>query len=266
MAARRRTTTRAAALPARRALPDLARFAPSARSIAVGVLIVVLAVGGYFGARDTSLFAVRTVEVHGGTPALRAQVAAALRPLRGDSLLRLDGDAIGSRLAALPGVASFRYDRSFPGTLRVVVKAERPVLVLRLGPRALLVSSTGRVLRKLPHPRNSSLPRLWLPAATPADVGSTAPLAVRVAAAALAPVRPRTLPRPVQEVVATRTALTMRLTDGFELRLGDLGDLRLKLAIARRILAQTGAARASGYLDVSVPERPVLASNPQVAG
>ena len=57
------------------------------------------------------------------------------------------------------------------------------------------------------------------------------------------------------------------LAAGLELRLGDSGDLRLKLAIARRILAATGAARAGGgYLDVSVPERPVLAANSQVGG
>ena len=47
------------------------------------------------------------------------------------------------------------------------------------------------------------------------------------------------------------------LGGGLELRLGDGGDLRLKLAIARRILRRTGAASAGGgYLDVSVPERP----------
>ena len=49
--------------------------------------------------------------------------------------------------------------------------------------------------------------------------------------------------------------------------LGDATDLRLKLAIARRILRATGAATTAGaYLDVAVPERSVLDSNPQVGG
>jgi hypothetical protein len=61
--------------------------------------------------------------------------------------------------------------------------------------------------------------------------------------------------------------LTLELGSGLELRLGDTGDLRLKLAIARRILRTTVAVSdVSGYLDVSVPERPVLALNPQVGG
>ena len=53
----------------------------------------------------------------------------------------------------------------------------------------------------------------------------------------------------------------------FELRLGDTSDLRLKLAIARRILNSTGAVTAGpGYLDVSLPERPVLVGNSQGGG
>jgi hypothetical protein len=51
------------------------------------------------------------------------------------------------------------------------------------------------------------------------------------------------------------------------LRLGDPSDLHLKVAIARRILAVSGAVTAgTGYLDVSLPQRPVLATNSQVGG
>ena len=66
--------------------------------------------------------------------------------------------------------------------------------------------------------------------------------------------------------VGKRT-LTLELGSGLELRLGDAGDLRLKLAIARRILRSAAAQSAtSGYLDVSLPERPVLGLNSQVGG
>ena len=41
---------------------------------------------------------------------------------------------------------------------------------------------------------------------------------------------------------------------GLEVRLGNLGQLPLKLALARKILAMGGVQR---YVDVSVPERPV---------
>jgi hypothetical protein len=63
------------------------------------------------------------------------------------------------------------------------------------------------------------------------------------------------------------TELTLVLRSGLQVRLGGVGDLRLKLAIARRILRAVGADSGStGYLDVSVPERPVIAgSNAQVS-
>ena len=84
--------------------------------------------------------------------------------------------------------------------------------------------------------------------------------------AALAALRGTRLPQPVRTVGGGMTALTLTLASGFELRLGDPGDLRLKLAIARRILVSVGVGAGSGYLDVSVPERPVLNLNPQVSG
>jgi hypothetical protein len=55
--------------------------------------------------------------------------------------------------------------------------------------------------------------------------------------------------------VATADGLTLRLASGLELRLGDMHDVRLKLAVAARVLRVLPAG--SGYLDVSVPDRPV---------
>jgi hypothetical protein len=54
------------------------------------------------------------------------------------------------------------------------------------------------------------------------------------------------------------------LRSGLQLRLGDARDLGLKLAVARRIFALPGLT-VDGYVDVSVPERPV-AGMPQVEG
>jgi cell division septal protein FtsQ len=240
---------------------------PTPRSLLVALAIVLAAGAAYFGARETSIFAVRTLDVRGGTPALRAQVRAALAPEVGRSLLRVGSDDVGQRLAPVSGVRTFRYDRRFPGTLEVVVSAERPVLIVRQGKTAFLVSSTGRVIRSLAHPHLSSLTRLWLPTKADAPVvGTDLPPSEAAAAMAVAPLRSAPLPGHVESVKSDGTQLTLTLASGFEVRLGDIGDLRLKLAIARRILSITAAAAGSGYVDVSVPERPVLASNSQVGG
>jgi len=256
-------------LPARRGALDVRQLIPSGRSIAAGVLLLALAVGCYIGARQTSVFAVRTIDVRGGTPELRAEVRAALAGAVGASLLTVDGGSLSHRIAPLPDVRSFTYDRDFPHTLRIVVRREVPVLVVRQvpGKTAFLVASTGKVIRTLAHPERSNLPRLWVKKNVPLAVGNQVPPSLLPAAASLASLRGSGLPGGVHVVSVGQTGLTLTLGGGLEVRLGDPGDIRLKLAIARRILAATGAASAGdGYLDVSVPQRPVLSQNSQVGG
>jgi hypothetical protein len=81
--------------------------------------------------------------------------------------------------------------------------------------------------------------------------------------AAIAPLRPLRLGGRVRQVLAGDGQLTLVLASGTELRLGDSGDLRLKLSIAKQILPLAGGA---AYVDVSVPERPVAGYKSQVGG
>jgi len=268
VAARKRSTSRTAVLPARRAASlQLTRLAPSGRSVLIGLVIFALAVGGYIAARETSIFAVRTIEIRGGDQALQAQVKAALAGEVGQSLMKIDGNSLDRRIAPLPGVRAFKYDRAFPNTLRIVLRPEQPVLVLRSGADAYLVAATGRVIRPLAHPHLSHLPRLYVAKGdVQVRVGEPLPPAMAAAALALAPLRGAPLPGGVRQVRGGKE-LTLVLGGGLEVRLGDHGDLQLKLAIARRILRATAAATSGGgYLDVSVPERPVLSLKSQVAG
>jgi cell division protein FtsQ len=239
---------------------------PSLRSFLVGLAILALAAAAYAGARETSVFAVREVSIAGGSPALRAQVGKALAPELGRSLVRIGGGEIERRVAKVPGVLAVRYDRRFPHTLRVVVTPERPVLLLRRGGKGWVVSARGRVLRSVKHPRVSSLPRAWVPKPTVVRVGKTlAPEGGGTIAMVLAPLGAGAFPAGVRSVRAKDSELTLILGSGLELRLGDAGDLRLKLAVARRILALQGAESTAAYVDVSVPERPVVGSgNTQV--
>ena len=256
--------TRAATIPAPRR-GELARALPSPRSLLAGGALFLAAAAAFFGARESSVFAVRTIEVRGAPPALRAQVVKALRRERGLSLLRVDGNLLDRRLALVPGVVSSTFDRSFPNTLVVVVKPERPVAVLRRGSDSWLVSARGRVLRELARGARPELPRIWVGRKTDVDVGATlTDDAGGRAARALAPLAQVRFPARVTAVRAGDEQLTFKLRSGLELRFGDSGDLRLKLAIARRILTGLGHAGAGDYVDVSVPERPVAFLNPQL--
>jgi cell division septal protein FtsQ len=260
-----RATVPARARPVK---PSARRFLPSARAVAIVFGGVVLAGGAYAAALETTVFSVRNIVIVGGTPRVKDELREALATELGRSLLRIGSSEIDRRVATIPDLVGVSYDRQFPHTLRVRVDAERPVLLLRRGRDTWLVSARGRVMQRLRTPKRSSLPRVWVPKGTAVELGATLPAADGgIAAAALAPITRHTFPTSVRFVRVSGSELTLVLHSGLQVRLGDLGDLRLKIAIAQRILHAVGAdVSTSGYLDVSVPERPVVsATNSQVS-
>ncbi len=249
------------AVPTRQAPAE--RWLPSTRSILLGLLLAVGGIGAYFGIARSSVFAIRTIEVPGVPPGVAAKVREELAPSVGSNLIGFDTGAAARRLIALPQVASAQLDRSFPNTLRVLVKLEVPVAVLRQGSSAWVVSARDRILRELTARPYPALPRIWVThtAALAVNSSVTSDLAPAVASAtALIELR---LSTGVRSVAVQNGSITAQLASGGEIRLGDDSQLRLKLAIARRILSLAGE---SAYVDVSVPDRPVSASNPQVGG
>jgi cell division protein FtsQ len=236
---------------------------PSARSLAGGLGLLALAGGAYGAARQTSAFALTRIEVSGGPLPVRAQVRQAVAPLRGDSLLRVDGAALLRRVDALPTVVASGYDRAFPHTLRITVVPERPVAVIRQGAKSWLASARGRVMALLAPHAAPDLPRVWVPRTTAVAVGGFLP-ARHAAAVARSLALARRFPAHIVLGALQRDGLVLRLRSGLEVRLGDATDIRLKLAIAARALRTlpTGAH----YIDVSVPGRPVAGNNPQVSG
>lgn len=243
--------------PARERRPGRARqssWLPSLRSLAIGALIVLGAGTAYLVARETSLFAIRSIEVRGVPPELGVKIRAALAPLQGSSLVSFDADTARRRLAALPEVAAASYDRDFPHTLQIFVRPERAVAVARRGPDAWLVSARARVLRRLASKPYPTLPRIWLPASADVAPGQTLAGSPAQAARVLGAAAPYRLPGSVRMVRADDSELTLVLASGLEVRLGDPSSLALKLAVARQIVPR---ARGACYVDVSVPGRSV---------
>src|SRR5689334_8215157 len=148
----------------------LAGFAPTRRSLALGLAILAVGLGGYLIARESSLFAIDRIEVRGGSRQVARQVHGALASLVGKPLVGLDGSAALRKVDALPTVVSATYDRDFPHTLRITVLAERPAAVLRRGPDGWLVSTRGRVMQSLPATALPNLPRIWISTHTPVQI------------------------------------------------------------------------------------------------
>ena len=239
------------------------RLLPSGRALLAGFALLAAAGAAYVIARETSVFALRSVEVSGASARVAGHVRAALRPLDGSSLLALSPADVRSRLDRLPDVASATYDRDFPHTLRVRIVPAHSIAVLREGAGAWVVSSSGRVVRTADPRSAPRLPRIWLPRGVDVETGTELADADALRAVrALAAARRRGF---AERIVGVRAhdELTFVLQSHLEIRFGDPSDLAAKLAVAREILPQTAGA---AYLDVSAPDRPVAGTNSQASG
>ena len=241
-------------LPQLHPLTWLARLVPTRRSVAVGLGILALALGGYLLARETPLFAIDRIEVEGGSPKVARQVQRALASLVGAPLVGLDGSAALRKVDALPTVVRASYDRAFPHTLRITVVPERPAAVLRSGPSSWLVSTRGRVVERLPLAADPKLPRIWISTRTPVRIGAELTAAGSATAARAAGLAGAFATR-VSSVSYAGGELVFRLRSGLTLLLGDGGDVKLKVAVAERALDVLPGG--STFLDVSIPGRPV---------
>ena len=233
----------------------LGRIVPSARSLLLwfgvlgGVLLALVV------ARETPLFGVRAIEVTGAPPGVQRQVERALQDRRGESLVGLDLDAAQTDITALSTVAAVSFDRAYPHTLRVTVVPERPVAVVRQGAAAFVVSDRGRVIASVPRTKRPELARIWVARDVPLEPGAIVDGDLRIAVGAVAPLAGVRFPGRVVSVATEEEQLTLRLGSGLELRLGEPTHVDLKLAVAGRVLPLLPAG--SGYLDLSVPDRPV---------
>ena len=255
-------------LPRKRRL-DVLRFTPSGRSLLSGVALVLVAVGLYGLARETSMFAVGTIRIEGAPPAVAADVRRELRRYDGQSLVTVDANVVEQRLDGLPTVRSSVIDRSFPHTLRVRVVPEIPVAVLRRGADSFLVSARGRVIAPVALGTHRPLPRIWLPVRTELDIGSLlGGEAGGLAARSLAAFVGSGFTNRITFVRALDGQITLGLLGGLEIRLGVPVDLRVKIAIAHGIVPRLALPSEGGpdYLDIGVPERPVAGRNPQPEG
>ena len=233
----------------------LGRIVPSARSLLLwfgvlgGVLLALVV------ARETPLFGVRAIEVTGAPPGVQRQVERALQDRRGESLVGLDLDAAQTDITTLSTVAAVSFDRAYPHTLRVTVVPERPVAVVRQGAAAFVVSDRGRVIASVPRTKRPELARIWVARDVSLEPGAIVDGDLRIAVGAVAPLAGVRFPGRVVSVATEEEQLTLRLGSGLELRLGEATHVDLKLAVAGRVLPLLPAG--SGYLDLSVPDRPV---------
>ena len=245
----------ARALPALPVLPARVRLA-----LAIAAGAVVLGIG-YAIVRTSPIFTIDRVTVVGATGSARDAIRAkAIQAASSGSLLTVNPQAVADAVASMPLVRSVHVDRAFPHELRITVVAEHPAAIIETGTSRYLIARSGRVMGDAG--KRSQLPLLTTRAAAVPAAGEALPPStldqVHLAAALL---DHRDVH--VTLIADTGAGLTARLAGGTQLRLGDGLDLDRKLVVAATLLKKRprgydGEPLKLKYLDVSVPDHPVL--------
>jgi cell division protein FtsQ len=209
-----------------------------------------LGYGGWMWLRDSSLAAVRDVEVTGSTSSEESRVRAALDSAARDmTTLHVREEALRGAVAQYSSVAGLEVEADFPHTLRIRVLEHTPVAVLVTGDREIAASGDGLLLRGVVA--DGDLPVIKMDAPPAGDrVGNrNTRTALAIAAAA-----PDLLRRRIDRLWTGPRGMMLALVDGPDLIFGDASEARRKWLAATRVLADPSSAGAT-YLDVRIPER-----------
>lgn len=215
------------------------------------VAVILLTGGGYLWLRQSSLVAVRDVQISGITASDGEQVRTALEGAAKDmTTLHVREQVLHEATAPYSSVGDLKVKADFPHTLRIQVVERRPVAaVTRAGERRIPVTSNGTLLRGLTADRD--LPSISLKS-EPAGARITDRRildALAVASAAPTPLRGRT-----GEVKVDKRGVIAEVEEGPELIFGDGKDADKKWAAAARVLAEI-SAQGAVYLDLRIPGR-----------
>jgi cell division protein FtsQ len=215
------------------------------------VAVIVLTGGGYFWLRDSSLVAVKDVQITGVTASDGDKVRSALEAAAKDmTTLNVREQVLHEAAAPYGSVGDLQVKADFPHRLRIRVIERRPVAAFaRSGQRRVPVTSDGTLLRGVTAERD--LPSIKLKRE---PEGSRVTDRKLLNALAVAGAAPRALRGRTNQIRVEKRGVVVDVKQGPELIFGDGEDADKKWAAAARVLAEISAQGAT-YLDLRVPGR-----------
>lgn len=236
-------------LASRLSQPDLVVW--RRRAILIGVAVLALVALYMFWFRDSSLVAVNEVKVEGVT-ANQDQITSALEKVGLEqSTLHIHDDQLADAVSGNPTVASIKADATIPHKLTITVTERPPVAAAKVKGQRVAVSGDGYILVGVEAA--TDLPTLDVTQVDGAKVDAQA-----VAQAAILGAAPDALKKSLVSASwdEDTEGVVVDLDGAPELRFGDGSDAEEKWAAVAAVLADPNAD-VPGYLDVSVPSRPV---------
>ncbi|MCA9670523.1 MAG: FtsQ-type POTRA domain-containing protein [Myxococcales bacterium] len=134
------------------------------RTFEVLLLLAVLGglgLAGYHGYKrlsKTQYFNVDKIVIEGARRTIPAQLRAAVDPLRGQPIFRVDTAQISRALERHPWIARVDVRRDLPRTLRVIVHERDARALLRFGSRLYLVDAQGVIFKRAQRGETEGLP------------------------------------------------------------------------------------------------------------
>jgi cell division protein FtsQ len=212
------------------------------------VVLLACAATGWMWLRDSSLVAVKNVEITGVTASdgdlVKSSLEAAALEM---TTLHVREQALRDATDTLSSVASLQVSTDFPHTLRIHVTERRAVAAV--GKERVPVTGDGIVMNGVSAARD-------LPSLAVDDGLIESKITDRRALRALtiAGAAPEELLQRISKLSVNRKGVVASLKNGPELVFGSADEARAKWIAAARVLAETSAAGAT-YLDLRIPGR-----------
>ena len=226
---------------------------PSPRALLALPVIALVLAGGWLWLRDSSLVAIRRVQVIGLSGPSVGQIRGALTAAaKRMTTLDIEMGSLDAAVAAYPQVISLRVSTELPHRAVIYVNEQVPVATVQIGGQSEFVDSDGVLLAHPPIP-TGSLPTLAL-SEPPAGSRLTSPDSLALVAALAA--APYQLLSRISDATSTAAhGVTIQLRNGPQLYFGSSGELSSKWKAAIGVLGDSTSAGAS-YIDVTDPRRP----------
>ncbi len=230
------------------------------RTLIVRAALVVAAVAGvlalWVAVSGSQLFEIERVDVV-GVSSLSAEAVIARADLgEGETLLRVDGDAVVDRLLEDPWIKEASVQRRPPSTLRIEVTERVPAAVVDTGVSFWFVESRGRVLTESVPSSATVVPVIRDIPDFVAEPGVTSESVTLLNALDVLSGLSEELRLTVRSITAPSIDKTTLLTaTGVEIMVGEAVNMKEKSVIVADILAAEGDRVV--FIDVRSIERPI---------
>jgi cell division protein FtsQ len=223
------------------------------RRVVAIAAVAVIVIGGYMlFLRNSSLFSVDEVEVSGVTANQERISAALVRAAEDMTTLHVRQDDLRKAVSGFPTVATLTTDTDFPHGLKIEVTERPPVAVAKIEGEPTPVSADGYLLTGVEFDPKE-LPSLDAGPTESARLGTEGAAQAAILGGAPEELRPR-----LRSVTwdLERGGVVVDLDGAPELRFGEGEQASDKWQAVITVLADPDLG-SPGYLDVSVPTRPV---------